>query len=168
MTYTRIACSALAAAILLAGPVSPGFAKEKKTYEMVNPDAGVPVFPYDITDRPYTVLGEVKAGVRKATIFSKEASQAKIYRELWERAEKLNADAVVNAKYGESHVTAFSWGTTNATGTAIKFTGPATPKAPDAAADAAAKAADDAGKAAADVAAAAADAAKSETTPPKQ
>jgi uncharacterized protein YbjQ (UPF0145 family) len=83
---------------------------------------GVPVFPHDITDRPYQVIGEVKAGVRKTTIFSKEAGQAKIYRELWERAEKLKADAVINARYGDSHVSAFSWGKTNATGTAIRFT----------------------------------------------
>ena len=39
-------------------------------------------FPYRITDRPYEVIGEVKAGVRKATIFSTEASQKKIYKEL--------------------------------------------------------------------------------------
>ncbi|MGF7149118.1 uncharacterized protein YbjQ (UPF0145 family) [Sphingomonas zeicaulis] len=96
--------------------------KEEKKYVVVNEDVGVPVFPYDITDRPYTVVGEVKAGVRKATVFSKEASQGKVYRELWERAEKLGADAVINAKYGDSHVSAFSWGKTNATGTAIKFT----------------------------------------------
>lgn len=82
---------------------------------------GVPVFPHDITDRPYDVIGEVTAGVRKATIFSKEASQEKIYKELWERADKLGADAVVNASYGDSHVSAFSWGKTNAKGTAIKF-----------------------------------------------
>lgn len=104
----------------IAAPVS---AKDKaaKTYVVVNEDVGVPVFPNDITDRPYEVLGEVKAGVRKATIFSKDASQKKIYKELWERAEKLGADAVVKATYGDSHVTAISWGKTNATGTAIKF-----------------------------------------------
>jgi uncharacterized protein YbjQ (UPF0145 family) len=116
-------------AILLAvGSASAAVAKDKpaKAFVVVNEDVGVPVFPHDITDRPYTVLGEVKAGVRKATVFSKEASQAKIYRELWERAEKLDADAVINAEYGDSHVTAFSWGKTNATGTAIRFTGPAT------------------------------------------
>jgi uncharacterized protein YbjQ (UPF0145 family) len=96
-------------------------AKDAKTYAVVNEDVGVPVFAYDLTDRPYTVLGEVQAGVRKATVFSKEASQAKIYRELWERAEKLGADAVINAKYGDSHVSAMSWGKTNATGTAVKF-----------------------------------------------
>ncbi|MCW6536018.1 YbjQ family protein [Sphingomonas lycopersici] len=113
---------------LALGLVAGGaIAKEKaaKQYAVVNEEVGVPVFAYDITDRPYTVVGEVKAGVRKATVFSKEASQAKIYRELWERAEKLGADAVVNAKYGDSHVSAFSWGKTNATGTAVKFTAPA-------------------------------------------
>ena len=88
---------------------------------------GVPVYPYDITDRPYTVLGEVKAGVRKATMFSKSPSQEKIYRELWERGRKMGADAVVNAKYGDAHVTAMSWGKTNATGTAVRFNATAAP-----------------------------------------
>ena len=91
---------------------------------MMNDDVGVPVFPYDITDRPYKVLGEVKAGVRKATMFSKSPSQAKIYRELWERGQKLGADAVIKASYGDAHVTAVSWGKANATGTAIKFLAP--------------------------------------------
>jgi uncharacterized protein YbjQ (UPF0145 family) len=105
--------------LLLASPVVAKAAP--KTFVVVNESVGVPVFPGDISDRPYDVVGEVKAGVRKATIFSKEASQSKIYKELWERAEKLGADAVINAKYGDSHVTAMSWGKTNATGTAIKF-----------------------------------------------
>lgn len=118
---------AFAAALgLLAGGAT---AKENqpKQYVVVNEDVGVPVFAYDITDRPYTVIGEVKAGIRKATVFSKEASQAKIYRELWERAEKMGADAVINAKYGDSHVSVMSWGKTNATGTAIKFNASSTP-----------------------------------------
>ena len=119
------------ALILAVGAAQPALAKDKpkKEYVVVNEAVGVPVFPHDITDRPYEVIGEVKAGVRKATIFSKEASQEKIYKELWERAEKLKADAVINAKYGESHVSAMSWGKTNATGTAIRFTGPATAEA---------------------------------------
>ena len=112
----------IALALALVGGATTAVAKhEPKKFIVNNEDVGVPVFPYDITDRPYTVVGEVKAGVRKATIFSKEASQKKIYKELWERAEKLGADAVVNAKYGDSHVSALSWGKTNATGTAIKF-----------------------------------------------
>nr|WP_295373194.1 hypothetical protein [uncultured Sphingosinicella sp.] len=115
-------------ALLVATAASqPAIAKDKpkKAFVVVNEAVGVPVFPHDITDRPYEVIGEVKAGVRKATIFSKEANQTKIYEELWERAEKLKADAVIKANYGESHVSAFSWGKTNATGTAIRFTGPA-------------------------------------------
>jgi len=88
----------------------------------VNEEFGVPVFPYDITDRPYQVVGEVKAGVRKATIFSKAPDQGKIYRELWERAQKLGADAVIKAEYGDAHVTAMSWGSVSATGVAIRFT----------------------------------------------
>ena len=118
--------------ILVLGTTSPAMAKGKteKTYIVNNEDVGVPVFPNDITDRPYTVVGEVKAGIRKATIFSKEASQKKIYEELWERAEKMGADAVVNAKYGDSHVSVVSWGKTNATGTAVKFTSAASGTAP--------------------------------------
>ena len=107
---------------------TPALAKDKpKSFVIVNEEVGVPVFPHDITDRPYEVVGEVKAGVRKATIFSKEASQKKIYKELWERAEKKGADAVINASYGDSHVSLTSWGKTNATGTAIRFKPAAAP-----------------------------------------
>jgi uncharacterized protein YbjQ (UPF0145 family) len=111
-------------ALMVAVAAQPATAKDKpkKEFVVVNDAVGVPVFPHDITDRPYEVLGEVKAGVREATIFSKEANQAKIYKELWERAEKLKADAVIKANYGESHVSMMSWGKTNATGVAIRFT----------------------------------------------
>lgn len=99
----------------------PAFAQTAPAQPLINEEVGVPVFPYDITDRPYEVLGEVKAGVRKATIFSKSSSQDKIYAELWERGKKLGADAVIKAQYGDAHVSAFSWGKTNATGVAVRF-----------------------------------------------
>jgi len=122
------------AIVLAAGLGQAANAKDKpKQFVVVNEAVGVPVFPYDITDRSYEVIGEVKAGVRKATIFSNEASQEKIYKELWERAEKLGADAVIKAQYGESHVTAFSWGKTNVTGIAVRFVAAA--PAPAAASD---------------------------------
>ena len=120
-----LAACALAVPVALSS-AQYAYADQKKAFVIVNEDVGVPVFPYDIKDRPYQVIGEVKAGVRKATVFSKSPSQAKIYRELWERAEKLGADAVINASYGDAHMTAMSWGKANATGTAIRFTGPAT------------------------------------------
>jgi uncharacterized protein YbjQ (UPF0145 family) len=117
----------LVAAAVAVTFAQPAFAGEKKSYVVVNEEVGVPVFPHDFKDRPYEVLGEVKAGVRKATVFSKSPSQEKIYRELWERAEKLGADAVINATYGDAHVTAMSWGKSNATGTAIRFKPAAAP-----------------------------------------
>jgi uncharacterized protein YbjQ (UPF0145 family) len=94
---------------------------EGKPPVTVKGEFGVPVFADDLKGRKYVVIGEVKAGVRKATIFSKQSSQRKVYRELWERAEKMGADAVINARFGNAHVTVMSWGQTNATGTAIKF-----------------------------------------------
>lgn len=118
------------AATVALGLSGPAWARESKPFVVVNEDVGVPVFPYDMKDRPYEVLGEVKAGVRKATVFSKSPDQAKIYRELWERAEKLGADAVINATYGDAHVTAFSWGKANAKGTAIRFKAPVAPTTP--------------------------------------
>ena len=116
----KFAITALVCALTTVVPATAQGPQSKAPIVM-NDDVGVPVFPYDITDRPYRVLGEVKAGVRKATMFSKSPSQAKIYRELWERGQKLGADAVIKASYGDAHVTAVSWGKANATGTAIKF-----------------------------------------------
>ena len=110
-------------ALVLSLLAAPTYAADApaKPYVVVNDAVGVPVFPNDITDRPYDVIGPVSAGVRKATIFSAEADQKKIYEVLWKNAKKLGADAVINTKYGDSHVSAFSWGKTNVTGTAIKF-----------------------------------------------
>jgi uncharacterized protein YbjQ (UPF0145 family) len=104
--------------------------REQREFVVVNEDVGVPVFPYDITDRPYEVVGQVETNVRKATIFSKAPSQKKIYEELWERAERMGADAVVNASYGDARVTLTSWGASKATGTAVRFLPQAAAAAP--------------------------------------
>ncbi|HTU12346.1 MAG TPA: hypothetical protein VMG08_15750 [Allosphingosinicella sp.] len=80
-----------------------------------------PVTDQDITDRPYRILGEVRAEVRKATIFSRAPSRDKVFRELWERAVRLRADAVVNARAGGARVTAMSWGSRRSIGQAVKF-----------------------------------------------
>lgn len=81
----------------------------------------VPVLSGDITDRPYRVVGNIEANVRKWTVFEKDPSEAKVYRELWERARRLGADAVVNAKYSETLYGGLTWGRRHATGQAIKF-----------------------------------------------
>jgi uncharacterized protein YbjQ (UPF0145 family) len=80
-----------------------------------------PVTDADITDRPYRIVGEVRAEVRKATIFSHAPSRAHVFRELWERAQRLGADAVVNARSGDARITAMSWGSRRSTGQAVKF-----------------------------------------------
>lgn len=120
VTYITILATVLASSSPLLAQTAETMSAPAPT-GIVNPDAGVPVFPYDIIDRPYEVIGEVKAEVRKGTIFSKEASQTKVYKELWERGRKLNADAVIKAVYGDSRVTLMSWGSIKATGTAIRF-----------------------------------------------
>jgi hypothetical protein len=80
-----------------------------------------PVTDADVTDRPYRIVGEVRAEVRKATIFSRAPSREKVFRELWERAVRLGADAVVNARAVGSRVTALSWGSRRSIGQAVKF-----------------------------------------------
>lgn len=112
--------AALSAALVLT-PMTSALADGHGDHAVMNEEMGVPVFPYDITDKPYVVVAPIQAGVRKATIFSKEPSQQKIYNEIWERAEKLDADAVVNVTYGDSKMTAMSWGKTSALGFAIRF-----------------------------------------------
>ena len=119
MKFAKIVTAAIAIAMVM--PLSMVTANTAKPSGVMNEEVGVPVFPYDITDKPYTIVKYVKAGVRKATVFSKEPSQEKIYRELWERGEKAGAEAVVNAAYGDSHMSVVSWGKTNARGVAIRF-----------------------------------------------
>ena len=135
MKLKFVAAAVLAASLTIGSPALAG--KVPRIFVVMNDEVGVPVFPYDFTERPYDIVGDVEAGVRKATLFSKEPSQAKIYKELWERADKLGADAVINAKYGDSHMTAMSWGKTKATGTAIKFRAAIAPVAAPPAASAA-------------------------------
>ncbi|KRA81630.1 hypothetical protein [Altererythrobacter sp. Root672] len=121
MKKLTLCCMALALALpAQAQNIDPAPPAPVPTYaQLITMD--VPVTAGDITDRPYRVVGEITAEVRRATVFSKNASEAKVYRELWERAEKLGADAVVNASYGDARVVALSWGSRRATGQAIKF-----------------------------------------------
>ena len=80
-------------------------------------------------DVSVVMFSQSETNVRKATIFSKNPSQQKIYEELWERAERMGADAVINASYGDARVTAMSWGASKATGVAVRFLPQAQPAA---------------------------------------
>lgn len=81
----------------------------------------VPVTTGDITDHPYRIVGHITKGVHKATIFHKDPSHNKVMRELWEKARKMKADAVINAEFGEARERGFVKGSRQARGTAIRF-----------------------------------------------
>jgi predicted Fe-Mo cluster-binding NifX family protein len=80
----------------------------------------VPVFEGDI-DRPYHVIGEIKDNLRKHFAFQANPTKEKIHAEIWERARKMGADAVIHARYGPTQATAFNHGRTAISGTAITF-----------------------------------------------
>lgn len=124
MHISRFVAAAVAVSLGLTAHAAAVAKDKPQHFVVVNEDVGLPVFPYDITDRPYEVVGEIETSVRKATLLSKSPSQQKIYKELWERAEKLGADAVVKASYGDAHVTAVSWGASKAHGVAVRFLPP--------------------------------------------
>lgn len=112
-----------AVAIALAMAVTPAAAQNidaVTTYEELL-EMDVPVIAGDITDRPYRVVEHITKGVRKATIFSRDPSQEKVYRELWERGRKVGADAVLNATYGPAERRALSAGSREARGDAVVF-----------------------------------------------
>lgn len=109
-------------AVLAAQNIAPGPAAPPPpaTYAAIK-GARVPVTTGDITDRPYRVLAHVHRNVRKTTLFSKGATQEKLENELWERGQKIGADAIVNARFGGERVVAMSWGANKVEGDAIKF-----------------------------------------------
>jgi hypothetical protein len=90
-------------------------------FVIVNSDVGLPVFPYDFPDVPFTVVGEIRVAVRDANQFSASPSQAKVYAELWERAVRKGADAVIDARYADVAFTFANPRTVKASGTAIRF-----------------------------------------------
>jgi uncharacterized protein YbjQ (UPF0145 family) len=107
-------------ALLLVQNIDPAAVVRPPGYAEVR-TMPVPVIAGDINDRPYRVVANIETNVRKMTVFEKDPSEAKVYRELWERARKVGADAVVNAKYGETLYGGWTWGRRHATGQAIKF-----------------------------------------------
>jgi hypothetical protein len=79
-----------------------------------------PVYSSDI-ERPYVIVGEIRDNLRKHFGFQADPAKEKIYSEIWERARKMGADAVINARYGATEKTPFNHGRTPISGTAVKF-----------------------------------------------
>ncbi len=72
--------------------------------------------------RPAQVLEDMTATVRQWTIFGKVPTRADLDTDLAKRAAELNADAVVNVKYGSQGVGAISWNQISGTGQAVRYT----------------------------------------------
>lgn len=84
-------------------------------------DTAIPVFKGD-SQRPYIVVGEIKDNLRKPFALMANPSEDKILAEIWERARKMGADAVINARFGKTERTILNHGRTPISGTAIKYT----------------------------------------------
>ena len=75
----------------------------------------------DITDRPYTFLGDVTVTVNKTTIFHPAPTRELVNKRLREEGAKLGADAMILVRYGEGGITPMSWGSLQGKGRAVKF-----------------------------------------------
>ena len=106
--------------ISVAAPLSAQNVDDMESYEWLMQQP-VPVTTGDISDRPYRIVGHITKGVHKATIFHKDPSHNKVMRELWEKARKMKADAVIHAEFGEARNRGFTKGSRDARGTAIRF-----------------------------------------------
>lgn len=74
------------------------------------------------SSRPYRVLEDMTATARQITVFGKVPTNADVDADLLKRASELNADAVINVRYGKQGVGAVSWSQISGTGQAVKFT----------------------------------------------
>jgi len=83
--------------------------------------ANIIITESDITNRKYTSLGDVTATVNKTTVFNKSPTKENVNQSLKERAAELGADAVIFVRYGEGGISAWSWGSLEGKGRAVKF-----------------------------------------------
>ncbi|MEI6002735.1 heavy metal-binding domain-containing protein [Paraburkholderia bengalensis] len=85
-----------------------------------DPEA-VTITAADITDRPYVVIGDVVATVRKSTVFNADPTRKMVNEKLQERAAQLGADAVILVQYNRSGFSPLSWGALSGRGRAVRF-----------------------------------------------
>lgn len=118
----------IAAALLLSGCSSYSSANVQPIAPVTDTTSSAPKLPAeiivtseDITDRPYTTVGELTVTVNKTTIFNADPTPALVDERLREEAAKLGADAVILARYGTVGISAFSWGSLDGRGRAVRF-----------------------------------------------
>ena len=75
----------------------------------------------DMSDRNYTVAGDISVTVNKTTIFHKAPTRQMVNEKLREEAHKIGADAVILVRYGSVGIGMFSYGSLNGKGRAVVF-----------------------------------------------
>ena len=80
------------------------------------------LYDLDITDRPYTTLGEVSASVTKLNPWGEEPTQAQVEAKLKEEAAKKGADALIYVRYTKVGVSYNRWNGIEGKAQAVKFT----------------------------------------------
>ena len=75
------------------------------------------------TSRPHVVLENMTATARQITIFGRVPINADVDSDLRKRAAELDADAVINVRYGKQGVSVVSWSQISGEGQAIRYTG---------------------------------------------
>ncbi len=83
----------------------------------------IPVSTADTT-RPHVVLENMTATARQITIFGKIPTNADVDNDLRQRAAELDADAVINVRYGKQGMGLVSMSQISGEGQAIRYTKP--------------------------------------------
>ncbi|MBC7801838.1 MAG: hypothetical protein H7Z10_14555 [Gemmatimonadaceae bacterium] len=73
------------------------------------------------TTRPHVVLENMTATARQITVFGRVPTNADVDNDLRKRAAELDADAVVNVRYGQKGVGMVSWNQISGEGQAIRY-----------------------------------------------
>ena len=80
------------------------------------------MYDLDITDRPYTRLGEVSVNVTKLNPWGEDPTQAEAEAKLKEEAVKKGADALIYVRYTKVGVSYNRWSGIEGKAQAVKFT----------------------------------------------
>ena len=75
------------------------------------------------TNRPHVVLENMTATARQITIFGRVPTNADVDNDLRERAAQLDADAIINVRYGKQGMGLVSYSQISGEGQAIRYTG---------------------------------------------
>ena len=89
--------------------------------EQLNSLQDIVVTETDMSDRNYTVAGDISVTVNKTTIFHKAPTRQMVNEKLREEAHKIGADAVILVRYGSVGIGMFSYGSLNGKGRAVVF-----------------------------------------------